>query len=368
MVLQVSDALGLINQTLEYAYPVMRIEGEVEGFSVNRNQYVFFSVKDELASLQCFMTVYQLKVPLEDGMRVEIIAQPKLTAWGKFSLTVRDVRPIGEGSIKKASDLLRAKLQKEGLFDVDRKRLLPQLPQRIGVVSSAKAAGYTDFVKILDARWGGLSLQLADVGVQGVSAPDQIVRAIEWFNEQAELVDVLAIVRGGGSSDDLAAFSREDVVRAIAASRIPTVVGVGHEVDTTLSDLVADVRASTPSNAAELLVPDRHEVLAQLAGRRSQVEKDILRLVEAEQLLLSRSKETLQRELDNLLQSLGEQIHYKKQVLNQLSPQAVLKRGYAVVRKDRQVLTGVSDVTIGDDITLTLHEGELSAKVTHVNR
>jgi exodeoxyribonuclease VII large subunit len=259
--LTVSDFVALTNQTLEYAYPSIEIEGEVASFKVNQGKFVFFDIKDADSSVGCFMTVWQLRVPIEDGMKVIITATPKLTQWGKFSLTVKAVRPSGEGALEKSFELLKAKLDGEGLFALDRKRMMPSIPYHIAVISSTQAAGYADFVKILNERFGGLKVDVAHVQVQGVDAPDQMIRALNYINTRDELPEVIVIIRGGGSADDLSAFNDERLVRAIAASRVPTLVGVGHEVDESLADLVADVRASTPSNAAQLLVPDRNEII-----------------------------------------------------------------------------------------------------------
>src|SRR6266496_3827609 len=237
LILGVSDLVALVNQTLEYAYPSVIVEGEVASFKVSKGRYVFFDLKDETSVVSCFMTVYQLRTSLEDGMKIRVVAQLKLTPWGKFSLTVREVVPMGAGSIKRSFELLRAKLEKEGLFDAARKRDLPKLPARIGLIASVESAGYADFIKILNARWGGVDVAVADVLVQGTEASRQIIEAIQYFNEQAEPVEVVVVVRGGGSAEDLAVFNDEPLVRTVAASRIPTLVGVGHEIDTSLADL-----------------------------------------------------------------------------------------------------------------------------------
>ena len=302
LTLGVSDFIALVNQTLEYAYPSVVIEGELSSFKLSKGKFVFFDLKDDQSAVSCFMMSWQLRTPLEDGMKVRVVAVPKLTAWGKFSLTVRDIRPVGEGDIKKSFKLLLAKLQKEGLFDQSRKRRLPHIPQRVGLIASTESAGYADFIKILNGRWGGLDVQVADVQVQGANAAPQIMRAITYFNEHAQPVDVLVVVRGGGSAEDLAVFNEEPLVRTIAASRIPTMVGVGHEVDTSLADLAADVRAATPSNAAQLLVPDREAVirdirhkqrrmLAHIVARQQGVERQI---AASTKHMLSRSR-TLMR-------------------------------------------------------------------------
>lgn len=363
--LQVSEAIALINQTLEYAYPTIVVEGEVASFKVNKNQYVFFDIKDAQGSLGCFMTVYQLRIPLEDGMKVRVVAQPKLTPWGKFSLTVRDVRPVGEGSLKRAFELLKKKLEAEGLFAPERKRPLPPIPHRIGVISSTEAAGYADFIKILNDRWCGLDVIVANTQVQGEAAPRQIVRAIEHFNTMAEPVEALVIVRGGGSADDLSAFNDEPLVRAIAASRIPTLVGVGHEVDVSLADLAADVRAATPSNAAQLLVPDRTQVL-------QTVNQSTARMIQALQRRIERTRETvvvrerrMMERLEWAWQRDTRRARHLQLVLGQLDPRQALKRGYAIVRGgDGRVLREAPPV--GSELTIETKQHIIKAGVTDV--
>lgn len=328
----VSSFVATLNQTLEYAYPSVAIEGEVASFKVNQNKFVFFDLKDHDASVGCFMTVWQLRIPIEDGMKVVVTAVPKLTPWGKFSLTVQSIRPSGEGSIKKSFELLRAKLEGEGLFAEERKRRLPAIPSHVGVISSTQAAGYADFIKIINDRWGGVRIDVAHVQVQGMDAPDQMIRALNYFNEQADLPEVLVIIRGGGSADDLSAFNDELLVREIAASRIPTLVGVGHEVDVSLADMAADVRAATPSNAAQILVPDKLEIIR---STRAQVRALLPRL----DAMVARQGQELQRLLAHILESVDDKIDERtekinsiRRVLAELDPNKVLARGYALLR------------------------------------
>lgn len=343
----VSEAIAYINQTLEYAYPTIVVEGEVASFKVNQNKYVFFDIKDQSGTLGCFMSVFQLRTQLEDGMKVQVIAQPKLTPWGKFSLTVREVRPVGEGSLKRAFELLKGKLEKEGLFSPERKRVLPSLPARIGVISSTSAAGYGDFVKIISERWGGVELVVAHTQVQGSEAPKQIIRALEHFNQMADPVDVIAIIRGGGSADDLSAFNDEPLVRAIAASRVPTMVGVGHEVDVSLADMVADVRAATPSNAAQLLVPDKREVhrhvkrsVIAMVGAIGQLHAQQLRRVNEQQLrMLSGVFDIYERTRERHAQLTS--------ILIQLNPRTALQRGYALLFDEAHTPIGNADISRG---------------------
>ncbi len=365
--ISVSDAIALINQTMEFAYPVLMIEGEVSSFKVNQNKYVFFDIKDAGGTLNCFMSVFQLRIPLEDGMRVQVVASPKLTQWGRFSLTVRTVAPKGGGSIKRAFDLLKEKLQKEGLFAPERKRRLPELPSRIGVISSTQAAGYVDFTTILNDRWGGMDVQVANVQVQGAVAPAQMVRAIDYFNQMAEPPEVLVIIRGGGSADDLSAFNDEPLVRAIAGSRVPTLVGVGHEVDVTLADMVADVRAATPSNAAQLLVPDRRELTQSLNHGVKRMILLMERRAGALKLTVEGTENTMLARITDRLDNVKQQAGYLTAVLQQLNPRTALKRGYALVRlQNGSLVKGDVAPNVGDELTIELQHDIIQAGVTKI--
>jgi exodeoxyribonuclease VII large subunit len=367
LVLGVSDAIALINQTLEYAYPTLTIEGEVSGFKVNKDRYVFFDIKDENGTLGCFMTVYQLRIPIEDGMRVRVVTNPKLTQWGKFSLTVRQIAPVGQGSLKRAFELLRAKLDNEGLFADERKRPLPVLPQRIGVISSTEAAGYADFIKILNDRWGGIEVVVANTQVQGIDAPAQMVRALEYLNQMAEPPEVIALIRGGGSADDLSAFNDEPLVRTIAGSRVPVIVGVGHEVDTTLADMVADVRAATPSNAAQILVPHRREVQAAVDATVQRMLQLMKRHVEQARQYVDDNLQRMQHRWEQQWQHVQSRFEQLQAVLNQLDPRSALKRGYAIVRANNKVVRSGAGLSAGDELSIEIQSDIIKAGVINVS-
>lgn len=358
-VFRVSDFLASINQTLEYAYPVVAVVGEVTSFKVNQGKYVFFDLKDESGSVGCFMTVWQLRTPIEDGMKIVVTANPKVTQWGKFSLTVQSLKPVGEGDLRKSFELLRKKLESEGLFDPGRKRILPSVPRRVAVVSSTQAAGYGDFIKILESRWGGLDIEVAHTQVQGEAAADQMIRAVRYFNEQADLADVLVLIRGGGSADDLAAYNDERLVREIAGSRIPTLVGVGHEVDVSLADMVADVRAATPSNAAQLLVPDRRDVIAtvwdQVRSMASVTERSIDRYVVDDKVRLGRALERIDHYTDRQIET----VHHIVATLRAYDPRAILERGYALMR---------GSPVVGATVTIETSKQLITAEVKDVNQ
>ncbi len=356
--LSVSDFIALTNQTLEYAYPAIEIEGEVASFKVNQGKFVFFDIKDAGGSVGCFMMLFQLRVPIEDGMKVVVTAAPKLTQWGKFSLTVRAIRPSGEGSLKKSFELLRAKLDQEGLFAIERKRPLPTIPQRVAVISSPQAAGYADFVKIVNDRWGGVRIDVAAVTVQGADAPDQIIRALKYFNEQEDLPEVIVIIRGGGSADDLSAFNDEQLVRAVAASRVPTLTGIGHEVDESLVDLVADVRAATPSNAAQLLVPDRHEIVRRTRLQVESVLPHVTQRIDALRERVAQSFELSYTAVESAIVAHRERVRQVRLLAAELDPERVLARGYALVRGEQRVGGKITVETTGAIMKAEIYEYE----------
>lgn len=357
--LSVSDFIALTNQTLEYAYPSVAIEGEVASFKVNQGKYVFFDLKDAGGSVGCFMTVWQLRVPIEDGMKVVVVGTPKLTQWGKFSLTVRAIRPSGEGSLKKSFELLRTKLEGEGLFAQERKRPLPELPQHVAVISSTQAAGYADFTKILNDRWGGLQVDVAHVQVQGEAAPDQMIRALTYFNELEDLPEVIVIIRGGGSADDLAAFNDEPLVRAIARSRIPTLVGVGHEVDVSLADMVADVRAATPSNAAQILVPDRAEIIRRVRYQVQSLLPRTEQAVASQSVFVRHQLAVAAAHIERRYSVQHDQLHTLRRVLDELDPRRVLERGYAMIR---------GQLSVGSILTIEKSDVMIDAEVRNVRQ
>lgn len=362
-VLTPTDFVALANQTLEFAYPGVVIEGEVLNFKISRGRWVYFDIADEFAKLRCFGTVYVLPAPIEDGMKLRVSAAPRLHPQFGFSLNLQSLELSGEGSIKKASDLLRAKLEKEGLFAPDRKRILPYPPKTIGLITSEESAAYKDFIKVLSGRLGGMDIQLANVQVQGEAAVGQIENAIEWFNKQADMPDVLVLVRGGGSADDLQVFSTEQVTRAVAASRIPTMVAIGHEVDISLAELAADQRASTPSNAAELLVPDKRELKRDLARLAQELHTAAARLALQKHEDIEAVKRVINDALAKRLQYLKERLCSQARTLDALSPQSVLKRGYAVVRSDGKVIRRAASVQRGTIIDIQFGTGSSKAEV-----
>jgi exodeoxyribonuclease VII large subunit len=375
----VSEFNSLLNQTLSFAYPEVIVEGEVSSFKVNQGKWVFFDLKDEDSLVGCFITIYQLKTELEDGMLIRVKATPQLTKWGKFSLTVKEVELAGEGSVKRAFEMLKAKFEKEGLFEQDRKRQLPQYPQKIALITSNQAAAYNDFLTIINDRWAGLEIEHIQVQVQGPSAPLQIAEAIDYLNE-LKGYDALVIIRGGGSAEDLQAFNTEEVVRAVYGSRIPTLVAIGHEDDVSLAELAADIRGATPTDAARRLVPDKLELI-------SKIKSDQLRNYSAIESILLKTRQhlngfyhSLEVRINNLrfdsaelyarttgaiqraLEQYSSQINLQKKLLYGLDPSAILSRGYSIVRLNGTVIKSAEEYKAGDELMIQLHQGQITIK------
>lgn len=359
VIYSVSDFIATSNDIFEKSFPSVLIEGEISSFKVNQNKFVFFDLKDEESVLGCFMTVWQLRFPLEDGMKVIAQVKPKLTNWGKFSLTVEKITPKGEGSLKKSLEILKEKLTREGLFDESRKRRVPQDLQKVAVISSTQAAGYADFIKIINERWGGLKIIVAHTQVQGMAASDQIIRAIDFLNSQSELPDVIAIIRGGGSADDLAVFNDEKLVRAVANSRVPIITGIGHEIDQSLCDLAADFAASTPSNVAQILTPNKFDEMRFLRSKILRTNDLLLsKIAELKKSNREKNQEIHDRILQNILDQKRE-IQAKKRILESYNPQNILAKGYALIS---------GEIATGKEITIKTIDKTITAEVKNVNQ
>jgi len=401
-----------VSQCIEYINFVITqkqvfIEGEIVSYNVSQNKWVFFDLKDEQSRVGCFAVLYNLDCRLEDGMKVRVTGTPRLhQKSGKFSIYVDRVELCGEGALKKAFELTKAKLKEEGLFAPERKRQIPQMPEVIGLIASRESAAYTDFMRILNQRWGGVTIYLAHVAVQGESAVEEIVGAFEYFNQSDVPVEAIVLTRGGGSMEDLQAFNSERVVRAVFGSKHPVICGVGHERDETLADYAADLRAATPTHAATLLVPDREDFARRLERsvyslgsimdsalewERHRVERACAalyhRLTERTngfQVLLKRfyfqasrigeSAVTQRARIGEMSYRMGRTLEHRRsemvshrefleRSLQQMSPYGVLKRGYSIVKKQGKAVSKAADLKPGDLLDIILSDTKVVAKV-----
>lgn len=283
-ILSVGELAAQLKQTLNEAFPGLWVRGELTGFKRYDSGHLYFTLKDgtpaQVSAVMWRGNAGKLAFVPKDGLEVEAFGDVDFYAGnGRCQFVVRTMRPAGIGALQQQFEQLKARLQAEGLFDASRKQPLPRYPRRVGIVTSPLGAAVRDVVKVLRGRWPGIGIVLAPVKVQGQGAAAEIAAAIERFNRYGG-VDVLIVGRGGGSLEDLWAFNEESVVRAIAASKLPVLSAVGHEVDFTLADFAADVRAATPSNAAELAVRDSRELLHRvevLAGRATRSVTDAVR-------------------------------------------------------------------------------------------
>ncbi|MBI4022337.1 MAG: exodeoxyribonuclease VII large subunit [Candidatus Andersenbacteria bacterium] len=362
-VLTVTQFVRLIDEALS-AYDGVAVEGEVAEFKIIHDKWVTFQLKDATSTIGCFMTLWQYKTPIEDGMLVRAEGRPRLRDKGFFSFVVEAVQPTGEGGLKRAFELLKAKLEAEGLFAAARKRHLPRFPQRIALITSRDAAAYSDFLKVLQARTGGLTISFIHSPVQGEDAPRQLMAALTCANTSLKDIEVIVMVRGGGSLEDLMAFNDEAVVRTVAGCRVPIIVGVGHERDITLAELAADVRASTPSNAAEILVRSRQELASEIAQLRQALR---FRMQDA----LTQHRAVVRRIVDLLrghVRTVGAHLQQLTRVLASLSPQRVLQRGYSITRRENgRVVMTASQVVPGERLVTQLKAGRVVSSVIKLN-
>ena len=388
----VSEITGMLKNLIERHPPFQNlwVRGQVSNCSFPRSGHIYFTLKDANTQISCVLwrsSASHFRSLLRDGEEVEI--QGKVTVYGgqgKYQITVSRVKPLGVGAFQRAFEELKARLNQEGLFDPAHKKPLPHFPRKIGVVTSATGAAFQDICKQSHKRYRLAEILLHPTLVQGDGAADGIVHAIQVMNTHDD-IDVLIVGRGGGPVEDLWAFNEEAVARAIFASRIPVVSAVGHETDESISDLVADHRAPTPSAAVELIVPDQYELLAQLDSvdvrLRSEIgtrlERHETRLQEFETRLspthrteainqLSQRvddleaacRSAMERSLSDSKRDLQAFAHR----LNALSPLATLERGYSISRKTTgEVLTTTQQVSVGDRIAVQLAHGHITCRV-----
>lgn len=346
-IFQVSEFNEFINTYLRQVREVV-IEGEITEVNLSQGRWLFVTLKDQSATLSVFAVAYQISgwQVLEPGMLVHVTGSPGLhQKSGKFSFNATQIVPAGEGALRLAFEKLRLQLEREGLFDPARKRSLPVFPQRIGLITSKTGEAYNDFVKVLSARMGGLKIFLYPVSVQGKESVSSILRAFDYFNSHHLNLDLLVLTRGGGSLEDLQAFNDEKVVRAVFSSQFPVVCAVGHERDVSLCDFVADLRASTPSNAAELIVKNKFDLIGQVNLLVRNLDTKITGLI-------NQRKVHILRQVDSLNHAINIQISAFKYLVTRFSRQPLgLSVRVSTSKKDVAVLVKNMSNVVGDELT-----------------
>lgn len=388
----VADLTAYIRELFEIDYRLqdVLVAGEISNFTQARSGHLYFTLKDDKAQLKCVMwrsAAERLRFRPGDGDAV--VAYGRISVYeagGAYQLYAESLEPAGRGGLAVAFEQLKEKLAAEGLFEAEFKQPIPKFPQKLGIVTSADAAALKDILNVLYRRWPLVSVLVAPTLVQGREAPAQIVRAIEWLDGRND-IDTIIVARGGGSIEDLWAFNDEGVARAIFAARHPVITGVGHETDFTIADFVADLRAPTPSAAAELAVPDRAEVGGHLRGLQNALTAEILAVIAEKQrrvemwtrsmshlspakaldnnrqrvdMLTERLERTMARRVDYL----RTRIEIIQARLTAVSPLGTLARGYAIVRLgDGRVVRQVNEVVPGEILQIMVTDGEFEVVV-----
>jgi exodeoxyribonuclease VII large subunit len=385
----VTELTLLVKELIEEEFHDVWVVGEIGNLTRARSGHVYLTLKDAGAMVSAVIwrsTAERLRFPLEEGM--EVLVRGRLSVYpprGQYQLDIRVVEPRGLGALQAAFEKLKAKLSAEGLFDPGRKRPLPFLPKVVGIVTSPTGAAVRDILTVLSRRFPRLTVLVWPARVQGEGAAEEVARGIEGFDTRGG-VDVLIVGRGGGSLEDLWAFNEERVARAIAKSRVPVVSAVGHEVDFTIADFVADVRAPTPSAAAEMVVPSEADLLALLRSHRSRLAAAARGIVSARRervralggayglRLLPDRLRTFAQRLDEdaraVRRAAGDRITAAGQRVSELaaraeglSPLRVLARGYSLTTLDGRVLTSAAGVPAGAHIRTRLSRGTLVSRV-----
>ncbi len=389
-ILSVTEITKRIKQSLESGFSSFSVQGQLSNVKRHTSGHLYFTLKDEGAQISAVLwrsRTQFLSFEPEDGMKVLVTG--RLTVYevrGNYQIEVGSMRPLGVGELQMAFEYLKRKLAAEGLFDIEHKKTLPEFPERIGIVTSPTGAALHDILNVLRRRFPGIEVILRPARVQGAGASEELARAIREFNEYGN-VDVLVVARGGGSLEDLWAFNEEVVARAIYESTIPIVSAVGHEIDYTISDFVADLRAPTPSAAAELIVRDRVALLDIVRGNwytlNNRVQNtlrhrkdNILHLLKS--YSFNKPIDQLRQfsqQIDELERGMAANIGHRFEMvkartqsvrlrIQALNPLLVLKRGYTIVQKDGKPVGSSRLLDSEDAIEITFHDGVVPSRVS----
>ncbi len=396
----VSELTRDINILLEDVFREVWVEGEISNYTRSSAGHFYFSLKDENCIINAVLfrgNSARMDFNVENGMR--ILCKGKISVYekkGAYQLYVQDIEPRGRGALQLKFDELKRRLYEEGLFDEKNKKALPVLPLRVGVVTSPTGAAIRDILKVAKRRYPNIEISIRPVKVQGEGAKEEIVRAIEELNEISRLIkngevegnpiDVMIVGRGGGSLEDLWPFNEEIVARAIFSSEIPVVSAVGHEIDYTISDFVADVRAATPSQAAEIVIPLKSDLLRRLKGSEERMAMAAKSSISAMREGLKALRESyvlrtpenallkIRQEIDGFCEEMFSLVSRAVETRNKdlgayngklkaLSPLAVLERGYSITFKNGKIIRSHAETSQGDLIETRLFSGKITSRV-----
>lgn len=370
----------------------LRVKGEISNFKVHSSGNVYLSLKDEKSKLNCiiFKSNYDKSLNLDNG--VKIIASGYISVYerdGAYQLYINEVEIEGIGNLYIEFNKLKEKLKKEGLFDTKYKKEIPKMPRSIGVITSPTGAVIRDIINVTKRRFPKVDIKLYPVNVQGDKSASDICEGIEFFNRM-ENVDTIIVGRGGGSLEELWSFNEEIVAREIFKSKIPIISAVGHETDFTICDFVSDMRAPTPSAAAEIATPDLSEIYYKLNTIKNRMNRSLNNqvildneklnntfdkinnymknyIVRDKVIQLDQIYDKINFRLEQNLETSKEKLSKKAALLHNLSPLATISRGYSIVEKNGQVINSIEEVNITDDINITLTDGSLECNVNKIN-
>lgn len=417
----VSEITRLIKLELERQFPALWIEGEIADFKRAHSGHLYFTLKDEKSALNCVMwRSSAVRVPFELESGLQVICKGQISVYeqrGQYQLYVESIEPKGKGALQLAFEQLKEKLSKEGLFDPDVKKKLPLLPKKVGVVTSPRGAAIIDIIKTLERRFAHLHIVIYPAKVQGEGAGDEIVEGIDYLGSLEDM-DVIIVGRGGGSLEDLWAFNEEGVARAIYRCPIPLISAVGHEIDFTIADFVADIRASTPSAAAEMVIDKEQSFLERIENFEKRIfhhirfmiqekKHDVTSLIHhqafqnfkvrlfnlvqqvdefetrarsviqtlVQRIVQSKSRVDLSQEkmssaVKRILQDLHGKWERLSAELDNLSPLSVLKKGYTLCWKDAKprLVQKIGEVDEGDEVIVSFFKGEFTAQVRKIDK
>lgn len=344
--------------------------GEFSNVKQYPSGHIYAVLKDQASEIRCVVwrnSSSGLSVKPKEGMKAfcygdVILSEQK----GRYDFSITAIIEAGAGAFFLKMELLKAKLRAEGLFD--RKRPIPSMPSRVALVTSDSGSVIHDMLKILSRRFPLVNVVFQPVKVQGYEAAGEIIDAIRFINSMETKPDVIILARGGGSIEDLWTFNEEDVARAIYASDIPVVTGIGHQTDFTISDFVADLRAATPSEAAEKVVPDRLEIISMLGDRTKILRNKLNTLVQFEEQGLDMAYENLQNSMMDYIKNREQTATHLKALVMSLNPSSILKRGFASVTKEGLALKSIEGLKVGDRLNIAVYDGVVDADVKSVIR
>ena len=350
----------------------IRVTGEITNLKYHSSGHIYFSITDENSKINCFFPssyVKNLQIALRDGLKIIINGYINVyKKGGTYTLFVRSVESCGEGDLMAAFELLKRKLDAEGLFAAEHKKPIPTFPRKIGIITSETGAALQDILKIIKSRTNLVDIIVFPVLVQGAAAAADIAAALDKINDSFEdIIDTLIVGRGGGSAEDLQAFNEECVARAIYRSKIPVISAVGHEIDFTIADFVADKRAETPTAAAEMAVPDTKELRRKIEFYRDNLVAEMKGKIRLDKLTTDNYLLEMQSTLRSILTAAEHKMEKFSLILEENNPKNILAKGYSILQAPKgEVISSISALEVGGEYEIALKDGAVKVKATEI--